>query len=576
MKPTLSVLKHYRWRIALSLFLSLISAVSALMLPTVMSDIINEGIHNEDLGYVVRSCLLMLGISAAGLGATLGANRVSFRVTSGFCKELREMVFAKVNRMTFGEIAEIGTAGLLSRTTHDVETLAWLTSELTGSALSVPLYFFGGLVLCFLKDRMLSLIFLAVLPVVFIVAALIARKVEPLWAISDKGIDLQNQLVRERLHGLRVIRAFVREPYEHGRIEKATHDMAEVIIRSNVLDEVIGPVAMLLLNVAAVVMAYVGGARMEAGTTALKGADIFAIIQYVGLVAGGVVGGAWAIAMLPRMKVALGRIGEVLSARGMEGEEGLLTVDEPFAGAFSLSHVTFTYEGAEEPALSDISFDVAAGERVALIGSTGCGKSTVVQLLLGFYRPTEGKILFDGRDSALLSPATLRKNISPVLQKAAIFSGTVAENVRMGREDATDEEVREAIEAAQLADYVDSMPDGMNTVLEQAGKNLSGGQKQRICIARALLKRAAIYIFDDSFSALDFLTEARLSHALEARDRDRTKLVITQRVSTARRCDRTVVLERGRVVGIGRHEELLESCPVYREIFLSQNKEVAE
>ena len=585
MKKLFPFLKSYRGAIGLSLSMTVISCACALLLPTVMSEILNQGIYLSDLGYVLRSSALMFAISLAELASVVAGQYFSAKTVNGFCADLRAAVFGKVNRMTFEEISEIGSSGLLSRTTHDVETLAWIVGELAQSALSIPILFFGGVILCFLKDVTLSLIFLCFLPVIFLTVILIGRKVEPLWKISDDYTDIQNELVRERLHGIRVIRAFNREPYEQSRIEEATHTMARYIIRGNVSMDLIWPFAMMLLNIAAVLMAYVGGARMQSGSGSLSGGDMFAIIQYVGLATGGILSGSFAVVMLPHSKVAAGRIGEVLSAAGMEAAEEGGSLREPFRGGFRLEHLSFGYDGADTPALSDISMEVRPGEKVALIGGTGSGKSTLVQLLLGFRRPGEGSLFFDGTDTAELSAAEMRRGISAVLQKSAIFSGTVRENVELGfREDEalTPEEreraVTEALAAAQILDFVEEQPLGLDTVLEQAGRNLSGGQKQRICIARALVRKAPLFILDDSFSALDFLTEARLTKALgelEAREETpRTRLVITQRVSTARRCDRIYVLDEGRLVGEGTHEELLAACQVYREICLSQEREV--
>ncbi len=585
MKKLFPFLKPYRGAIGLSLLMTVISCACALLLPTVMSEILNQGIYLSDLGYVLRSSALMFAISLAELASVVAGQYFSAKTVNGFCADLRAAVFGKVNRMTFEEISEIGSSGLLSRTTHDVETLAWIVGELAQSALSIPILFFGGVILCFLKDVTLSLIFLCFLPVIFLTVILIGRKVEPLWKISDDYTDIQNELVRERLHGIRVIRAFNREPYEQSRIEEATHTMARYIIRGNVSMDLIWPLAMMLLNIAAVLMAYVGGARMQSGSGSLSGGDMFAIIQYVGLATGGILSGSFAVVMLPHSKVAAGRIGEVLSAAGMEAAEEGGSLREPFRGGFRLEHLSFGYDGADTPALSDISMEVRPGEKVALIGGTGSGKSTLVQLLLGFRRPGEGSLFFDGTDTAELSAAEMRRGISAVLQKSAIFSGTVRENVELGfREDETltpeerERAVTEALAAAQILDFVEEQPLGLDTVLEQAGRNLSGGQKQRICIARALVRKAPLFILDDSFSALDFLTEARLTKALgelEAREETpRTRLVITQRVSTARRCDRIYVLDEGRLVGEGTHEELLAACQVYREICLSQEREV--
>ena len=394
-------------------------------------------------------------------------------------------------------------------------------------------------------------------------------KVEPLWKISDQFCDKQNDLVRERLHGIRVIRAFNREEQEQGRIAEATRVMAEHIIEANTKMGLVAPIAIALMNLVAVAILYFGGSRMQSGISAASGGDIFAMVQYVALVMNGIVMAAFALVMYPHAKVAAGRIGEVMDANMMTEtaeEDDNIT----FAGDIRMENVTFRYEGADAAAVSDVSLHIAAGQKVAIIGGTGSGKSTLVQLLMAFRLPTEGKIYFDGRDAATLSRRTIRHNISCVLQRAGIYSGTIRENIAMGRPSASEEELMEAAAVAQMADYIKAQPEGLDHRLEQAGKNLSGGQKQRVSIARAVLKNAPIYLFDDSFSALDFMTEANLRRALAEKAAGRTQIVVTQRVTSAMSSDQIFVMDGGRLVDSGTHRELLERCKVYREIYLSQ------
>ena len=380
-------------------------------------------------------------------------------------------------------------------------------------------------------------------------------------------MDKQNDIVRERLHGIRVIRAFNSEEREHRRIEVATQVMAENIIRANVSMGVISPLTLALMNMAVVLIVYLGGFRMERGLSSASGGDIFAVIQYITLIMNGVVMAAFSIVMYPHAKVAAKRIGEVLEVESpAEPEEEELH----FSGDICLENLSFGYEGAAENAVSNISLHIKPGQQAAIIGGTGSGKSTLVQLLMGFRRPSAGHIYFDGRDSTSISPKTIRANISCVLQKAAIYSGSIRKNIAMGKPDATDEELLAAAEIAQMGDYLSSLPEGLDHELTQAGKNLSGGQKQRVCIARAVLKNAPIYIFDDSFSALDFLTEARLRRALSARTAGKTRIVITQRVSSAMSCDCIFVMDKGCLVDAGSHQELLERCKIYQEIYVSQ------
>ena len=567
MKKIFAYLKPYRGGLLLGMLLMAISTVCELLLPDIMSDILNTGVYNADLSYIFRCCAKMLVVALVSLGSVLGGWYISSKVVAGFCADLRQGVFRKVNTMRFEDISRMGSSALLTRSTHDVGTLSWVASILSGSIITIPVLFIGGVVLALGKDAVLSLVLLLFIPLVFAAVVKIGKKIEPLWETSDKYMDKQNDIVRERLHGIRVIRAFNSEPREHKRIEDATQVMAENIIRANVSMGVISPLTIALMNMAVVLIVYLGGFRMERGFSSASGGDIFAVIQYITLIMNGVVMAAFSIVMYPHAKVAAKRIGEVLDVESPpEPEEEELR----FSGDIRLENLSFGYEGAAENAVSEISLHIRPGQQVAVIGGTGSGKSTLVQLLMGFRRPSAGHIYFDGRDSGSISPKTIRANISCVLQKAAIYSGTIRKNIAMGKPGATDQELLAAAEIAQMGDYLASLPEGLDHELTQSGKNLSGGQKQRICIARAVLKNAPIYIFDDSFSALDFLTEARLRRALSERTQGRTRIVITQRVSSAMSCDCIFVMDKGRLVDAGSHQELLERCKIYQEIYVSQ------
>ena len=567
MKKIFAYLKPYRGGLLLGMLLMAISTVCELLLPDIMSDILNTGVYNRDLNYIFRCCAKMLAVALISLGSVLGGWYISSKVVAGFCADLRQGVFRKVNTMRFEDISRMGSSALLTRSTHDVGTLSWVASMLSGSVITIPVLFIGGVVLALGKDAVLSLVLLLFIPLVFAAVVRIGKKIEPLWETSDKYMDKQNDIVRERLHGIRVIRAFNSEPREHKRIEDATQVMAENIIRANGSMGVISPLSIALMNMAVVLIVYLGGFRMERGMSSASGGDIFAVIQYITLIMNGVVMAAFSIVMYPHAKVAAKRIGEVLDVESpAEPEEEALQ----FSGDIRLENLSFGYEGAAENAVSNINLHIRPGQQAAIIGGTGSGKSTLVQLLMGFRRPSAGHIYFDGRDSTSISPKTIRANISCVLQKAAIYSGTIRKNIAMGKPGATEEELLAAAEIAQMGEYLASLPDGLDHELTQAGKNLSGGQKQRVCIARAVLKNAPIYIFDDSFSALDFLTEARLRRALSERTAGKTRIVITQRVSSAMSCDCIFVMDKGRLVDAGSHQELLERCKIYQEIYVSQ------
>ena len=568
MKKIIPFLKPYRAQLLLAVLLSAASTLCELLLPTIMSDILDKGVYLADLSYILRCCGRMLIVALISLGTVLGGAYLSAQVVAGFCTDLRETVFNRVNNMSFEEFSSIGTSALLSRATHDIGNLSWVASMLSGSVVTIPVLFLGGVLLAMRKDTVLALIMLVFVPVVFVIVTVIGRKIEPLWVISDSYVDKQNDIVRERLHGIRVIRAFNSEPRKHKRIDEATHVMADNIIHANVSMGLVSPLTIALMNMAAVLIVWIGGWRMENGLSGVSGGDIFAIVQYVALTMNGVVMAAFMIVMLPHAKVAAGRIGVVLNSEDIADpnpEEAL-----ELKGDIEFKHVSFCYDGASVPAVEDVSLHIRAGEKVAVIGGTGSGKSTLVQLLMSFRLPTSGKIYFDGRDAATINRKTIRDNMSCVLQRPAIYSGSIRRNIEMGRPGASEEEIEEAVGIAQMADYVDSLPDGLEHMLEQSGKNLSGGQKQRICIARAILKNAPIFIFDDSFSALDFMTEARLRARLGEKIQGRTQIVITQRISSAMSSDCIFVMDGGRLVDAGRHEELLERCRIYREIYVSQ------
>lgn len=567
MKEIFQYLKPY-WKGLLGATLAIaVGTVCDLLLPTIMSDILNNGVYLKDFDYIVKCCGVMLIVALVGLGAVLLGSWLSCGVVAGFCADVRAVVFRKVNAMSFEEFGKLGTAALVTRATHDVGTVSWIASELSGTVITIPVLFLGGVVLAMRKDVMLSLTMLAFVPVILAVVIIVGKKIVPLWMKSDEYIDIQNGLMRERLRGIRVIRAFNAEPKEHERIAEATHIMAENIIKGNVAMGLITPLATLLLNLAIVLIVYLGGWRMEIGHE-LTGGDVFAIVQYVSLVSSGVIMGAFAIIMFPHAKVAADRIGQVLNAEGMA--DPIARQNLHFTGDIEFDHVSFCYEGAAEPALKNINLHIHPGQKAAVIGGTGSGKSTLVSMLLGFRMPSEGQVKLDGIPTDKLSRYTMRENMSCVLQNSTIYSGTIRENVQMGRPGASDGEIWKALDVAQARDFVDGFQEGLDHEIKQSGKNLSGGQKQRLSIARAVLKDAPIYIFDDSFSALDFLSEANLRKALAQTIRGRTQIIVTQRVSSAMHCDCIYVMDKGALVDAGTHEQLLGRCDVYREIYESQ------
>ena len=571
MRKLLSYLKPYRGKIALATMLMAISAVCNLLLPTLMSNVLDKGVYGaaeaDTFGYILKTGGWMLGISLLSLASVAGGYWVVYHVISGYTWSLRSALFRKVHTMTLAEVGRIGASNLVTRSTHDVGTLNWVISMLCGSIITIPLMFLGGVFLCMRKDFQLSLVILCAVPLLLAAVLFMSKKIDKLWEISDEYCDRQNDLVRERLRGIRVIRAFDRELLAHGRITEATRVMADNIIRANVRMALIDPLAAFVLNTAALLIVYLGGLRMERGSGLTPG-DVFAMVQYINIILGAIVSVSFAIVMLPHVRVAARRLSQVTESTGLEEDrpaQGLR-----FNGAIDLEGLSYSYPGSALPALSDLELHIGAGEWVSVIGGTGSGKSTLAELLLGFRSPDSGVLRFDGQDAANMSVKDIRNNISCALQKSMLYAGTVAENLRMAKPEATDEELWQVLELAQIADFLREKPEGLSFKLEPAATNISGGQKQRLAIARALLKDAPIFIFDDSFSALDFLTEAKVRRAINQRLAGRTRIVITQRVVSAMHCDRIFVLSDGALAGAGTHAQLLESCPIYREIYLSQ------
>ena len=571
MRELLSYLKPYKGKIALATCLMAIAAVCDLLLPTLMSNVLDKGVYGaaegDTFGYILRTAGWMLLTCLVSLASVAGGYWVVYQAISGYTWSLRSALFRKVHTMTLTEVSRIGTSNLVTRSTHDVGTLNWVVSMLCGNLIIIPLMFLGGVVLCMRKDFQLSLVILCAVPLLLAVMLWMSKKIAHLWDVSDEYCDRQNDLVRERLRGVRVIRAFDREMRAHERVTDATRVMSENMIRANVRMSIIDPLAGFVLNTAAVLIVYLGGVRMERGSGLTPG-DVFAMVQYIAIILGAIVSVSFAIVALPHARVAVRRLSQITQSQGLEEDrpaQGLT-----FSGQLALEHVGYTHPGSPNPALTDLNLQIGAGEWVSVIGGTGSGKTTLAELLLAFRTPTEGTLRYDGQDAAALSPKDVRANVSCCLQKSMLYAGTVAENLRMGKPDASDAELWEALELAQIADFLREKPEGLDFKLEQAATNVSGGQKQRIAIARALLKDAPIYLFDDSFSALDFLTEAKVRMAMNEKLAGRTRIVITQRVVSAMHCDRIFVLSNGALVGAGTHAELLQTCPIYREIYLSQ------
>lgn len=559
-------LKKYRLPLAAAFVMLVLSTVCSVALPTLMTNIVDYGIGEKDLQYVFRTAGIMAGVAIADALLVVAAYWLETKALEAFSRDLRAEIFRKATSLSPDEFAKFGTGGLITRSIEDVDRVGEVVYTLMSALSAIPFTMIFGTVLAFRRDPLLALILFAFVPVLIAVVLPVSRKVHPLWKTSDEYMDKQNALVRSRLSGIRVVRAFNREGAEQEKIASATRVMADNIIRANVRAGLISPVCMFLLNFATVLILGVGAFRISLPSSSLTVGGILAVIEYVGMIMSGFLNISFTISEIPRVRVNCARIGEVLSAPVPSERADAF----PLSGGISLSEVSYRYPGSEGDALSGVTMDILPGERAAVIGGTGSGKSTLVRLLSGLALPTSGELRFDGRRREEMSGKNIRDGVSCVLQRDTIFSGTLRDNVAAGRQ-VSDDEVISALRDAQLYEFAAEREEGINYPVTQRGGNLSGGQKQRLAIARAISKPAAVYIFDDSFSALDFLTESRLRARLSERLKAKTQIVVTQRVSTAMSCDKIFVFDGGRLVASGTHAQLMETCSVYREIEKSQS-----
>ncbi|OWR31705.1 multidrug ABC transporter ATP-binding protein [Saccharibacillus sp. O23] len=564
------MLKPYRVGVVFVLLAVFVQALTELYLPTLMADIVDEGIAKSDIPYIWQIGGLMLGVALAGMVCSIVGSYLSARVSMGFGRDLRSKVFSHAQRFTLKEFDKFGTASLITRTTNDITQVQQVLIMMLRMLAMAPMMMIGGIIMAVSKDAQLSLVLVVVIPILALLILVLGRSALPLFKAMQKKIDRLNLVLRENLTGIRVIRAFGREDSERKRFDEASRDLTDTAIRVNKLMAAMMPAMMLILNFSTIAIIWFGSIRIDAGHMQLG--NLIAFIQYAMQILFSLIMVSIIFVMVPRASVSAGRINEVLEAvPDIEDAPSPKTVSE--RGHLEFRDVSFSYEGAEAPAIEHISFDAKPGEVTAIIGGTGSGKSTLVSLIPRFYDVSSGAVLVDGVDIRDLSQESLRRKIGYVPQKALLFTGSVAENIRHGKEDATDEEVREAARIAQAAEFIDGLEEGYDSPVSQGGSNLSGGQKQRLSIARALVRRPEIYIFDDSFSALDFKTDARLRAALKHETKDSTVLMVAQRVSTVMDADRIIVLDQGRVAGVGRHGELMRTSEVYREIVSSQLSE---
>ncbi|MEK5070166.1 ABC transporter ATP-binding protein [Sporosarcina sp. FSL K6-1508] len=570
MLKLLKNLSVYKWIVIAILGLVFIQSMSDLFLPTLMADIIDKGVVVGDIPYIWKIGGIMLLVAAFGAVASVVASYYSSKAAMGFGRDIRRKVFKHVESFSLEDFDEIGTASLITRTTNDITQVQQVVIMMLRMVVSAPIMLVGGIIMAVSKDAKLSLIIVAAMPILIGSVLLILYKGVPLFQTVQKRLDRLNLVLRENLTGIRVIRAFNREKQEQVRLKKANKDLTDVSIKVNKMMAFLMPVMMLVMNLTVVGIIWFGGIRIDNG--AMQIGDLMAFIQYVMQIMFALVMASMMFVMIPRAAVSAKRINEVLAMKPTFLDEGTKKADkEP--GTLEFDQVSFSYPGAEEPALSDISFTAKSGEVTAIIGGTGAGKTTLINLIPRFYEVTSGTIRVNGVDIRESSQEEVRSKIGFVPQKALLFSGTIAENIRFGKEDATETEIEHAARIAQAEDFILKMNDGYDSVISQGGSNVSGGQKQRLSIARALIRKPDIYIFDDSFSALDYKTDANLRAALKDETEHATVVIVAQRVSTVIDADQIIVIDDGGIAGIGTHEELLEQNQVYREIVESQISE---
>ena len=566
-------LKPYALSVAAVFVLVFFQAFSEVYLPNLMSDIVDTGIVNGDTPYILKMGGRMLLIAVAGTACAVLGSFLSSRTATGFGKILRQEVFSKAEGFSLQEFDSFGAASLITRTTNDIAQMQHVCRIMLRMMLRAPMICIGGILMAVSTDAELSLVIIVVMPILAAFIYLVGRMGLPLFRAIQERLDRLNLVLREVLTGIRVVRAFNRVDYEKERFNQANLDSTEAAVRAGKLMAALMPFMMLALNFTIIVIIWFGALRIDGGY--MQVGDLMAFIQYIMLIMFSLIMLSILFVMVPRAAVSAGRINELLDLScGIKDREqagaGCAAGPPQGKGSLEFKDVTFSYPGAEKPVLSNISFCALPGEMTAVIGGIGSGKTTLINLIPRFFDIDSGGISIDGVDIRDMSQQELRAMIGYVPQKAVLFSGSVAENIRYGKEDASDDEVWRVLEAAQAAEFISGMPRGLDSVITQGGSNLSGGQKQRLAIARALVRRPLLYVLDDCFSALDYKTDSRLRASLRKETAGSTLLIVAQRVSTVMGADQIVVLDEGRIAGIGRHEELLDSCSVYREIVSSQ------
>lgn len=574
MKKILGYLKPIKGSAVLSMILVVLAQGMTLVLPLLMSQIINVGIQSGDLSYVKRVGLIMIGVSALGMGVSALSSYYTSKTSSLYGKILREKIFVKVESLAQSDIDKIGTPSLITRCTSDVQVMQDFVLQCINIIIASPLMLVGGTIMAFFLNAKLALIIFAIIPVIALLAYIVVKLVMPLFKRRQKLTDEVNRFLREKLSGIRVIRAFNKSDSEDEFFEKKNLELSSLVLKFSRIMSVLLPVCIVLIIAALDLLIYIATKNIDGMTDTVKiqnsVGDLQAFVIYMIMIVFSVSMTAAMFVIVPRANISAKRITEILDLEPeLTDPENPKTVLPGERGRVEFKNVSFGYADTENNILSNVSFTAESGKTTAIIGATGSGKTSIVSLVARFYDATDGEVLFDGADVRSLSQDDLHSRLALSLQKPRLFSGTVRDNLLYGNENASDDRLWKALEIAQCADFVKELENGLDSRVSQNGTNFSGGQKQRLAIARALVKDAEVYIFDDSFSALDFSTDARLRAALR-KELDATVIIVAQRVGTILDADKIIVLDEGRIVGEGTHGELVSSCPVYREIAESQ------
>jgi ATP-binding cassette subfamily B multidrug efflux pump len=564
----LKYLKPYKREMLIVVVLQLVGTIASLSLPSLNADIIDNGVVLGDTGYIVRIGALMLGVSLIQAASTITAVYFGARTAMAFGRDVRSATFHRVIEFSSREVARFGAPSLLTRNTNDVQQIQMLVLMSFTMLVAAPIMMVGGVIMALREDVGLSWLVAAIVPILVAIIGLIVTRMVPGFRLMQRRLDTVNQVLREQTSGIRVVRAFVRERFESSRFARANTDLTDVAISVGRWMAAIFPAVMLVMNASSVAVLWFGGLRVDTGEMQIG--SLTAFLSYLIQILMAVMMSTFIFMLLPRAAVSADRVGEVLDTEPSVVPPTDGVTELPRHGTLAFEQVAFRYPGAEQPVLSNVTFAALPGQTTAVIGSTGTGKTTLINLIPRLFDASEGRVLVDGIDVRRIDPDTLWDKIGLVPQKAYLFSGTVASNLRYGKPDATEAEMWEALEIAQARDFVEEMPEGLEAPIAQAGTNVSGGQRQRLAIARALIRRPDVYLFDDSFSALDVATDARLRHALAGVIAEATVIIVAQRVATIMEADQIVVLEDGGVVGLGTHAELLETCAPYAEIVDSQ------